>query len=203
MDMDFYNTVKDRYKFLEISYENKKSQRDTAIKRVEELKKESDILSKTEKVLKQLIDKLAKEDLSRMDKLITYGLKTVFPDRDIRFESKIEERGKKIKINLQTIYNGNIVDPQSKSSIQVIESFLLRILCLIKLKKARFIMMDETFSAVDYGYIDNVCQLVTELASKLNIDILLVTHNPNIGDYVNHSYKLTHKNNLTGIEKIK
>lgn len=203
MDLSFYEATSDRFKFLDGLYHSKVKQRDSAQKTVEDLKTEADVLMKTEKVFKHLIDKLAKEDLSKMDKLVTYGLSTVFPDRDIEFKSSLEERGKKIWINLQTLYNGNVLDPQARSSINVIESFLLRILCVIKLKKARFLMMDETFSAVDSGYIDNVGSLISEMAAKLGMDIILVTHNPTIADHVHHSYKLTHRAKQTGIEKIK
>lgn len=203
MDFSFYEQVSDRFKFLDGLYHSKKQQCEQAQTQVQALIAESDVLQKTEKVLKHLIDKLAREDLSKMDKLVTYGLKTVFPDRNIEFRSSLEERGKKIYVNLQTIYDDNVIDPDSRSSINVIESFLLRILCLIKLKKARFLMLDETFAAVDSGYIDNVSQLISEMASKLGMDILLVTHNPAVAEYVNHSYRLVHRNNLVEIEKIK
>jgi len=203
MDNSIYESVLRRTQFLDGVYQSKKEQLRKASDEIEQLKTDEDILTKTEKVLKHLIDKLAKKDLSNMDKLVTYGLKSVFPDRDIKFKTLLEERGKKITVNLQTIYNDNVVDPESRSSISVIESFLLRLLCVIKLKRAKLLLMDETFAAVDGGYIENVSGLLSELSKKLHIDMLLVTHNAGFNESVQSSYRLSHRNNKTGIEKVK
>jgi len=198
-----YDSVINRIQVLEGTWESKKNQAEKARATVDLLKKDSNILQKTEKVLKHLIDRLAKKDLSRMDKLVTYGLNTVFPDKDLRFESALEERGKKIWINLKTIHGENEVDPNSKSSVSVIESFILRLLCIYKLKRAPVLIMDETFGALHVDYIDNVSQLIKELASKLNMDILLVTHNYGFAESADTSYRISQRNKRTGIEKVK
>jgi len=203
MDTIKYDSILKREQFLEGIQEAKKTARDKAAKLVESLTVERDILFKTEKVFKHLIDKLAKKDLDQMDRLVTYGLKTVFPDKDICFKTELGERGKRVTVNLNTIHRGNIVDPDSQSSIHVIESFLLRLLCVRKLKRAPILLMDETFAAVDAQYIDNVCQLVGQLASKLGIDILLVTHNIGFADSVHNTYRIFERNNTVGIEKVK
>ena len=128
IDIDKCDTVIDRLRYLEGVYNSKVKQREATKKVVDNLTGESMILLKTEKVLKHLVDKLAKKDLRQMDRLVTYGLNSVFPGRDIKFETELVEHGNKIKINLKTLYNGNPVDPDNKSSVSVIESFLLRIL---------------------------------------------------------------------------
>lgn len=181
----------------------KQALKDRASTEVSRLKKESDILLRSEKVLKALIDKLAMKDLSKMDKLVTYGLNTVFHDRDIEFRSKVVERGRKVTIELQTLCEGHEVDPSSKSSIDVVESFLLRVLCMLKLKRAPLLIMDEAFSAVDTEYIDDLSGLVSKLASKLKMDILLVTHNPGFSDSEHMSYKMVRGSNGVEVHKIK
>lgn len=203
MTDDLYESVINRFQFLQGTYNSKKAQRETVLHEIEGLKETKDVLTKAEKVLKHLIDKLAKKDLSKMDKLITYGLNTVFPDRNIEFRSELQERGKKIWIDLQTFYNNNQTDPDSKSSVTVIESFLLRLLCIMKLKRAPLLLMDETFAAVDNGYIDNVSRLVSQLANKLKLDILLVTHNPGFAETEHTAYKIALKNNKVTAEKLK
>ena len=203
MDYLVYDTLISRATFIEGMYESKKQKHAELKDTVQKLKNQQNILEKVEKVFKFLMDKLANNDLSRMDKLISYGLNTVFPDRDINFKSELQEYGKKMKINLQTIYNGNPVDPSCKSSVHVIESFLLRILCINKLKKAKFLFMDEPFGAVDHMYIENVSQLIAELSEKLNMDILLVTHNPAFSEHVKNSYKISKKSDGIKVEKIK
>jgi hypothetical protein len=159
------------------------------------MKKERDILDKTEKVLKHLIDKLVKSDLSKMDNLVTYGLKAVYPERNFTFQSVPQERGSKMWIDLQTLDNGNLVSADSKSSVHVVESLLLRLLCLIKMKRARLLILDESFSAVENDRVEKLYGLVSELCTKLKMDILLVTHYTGCTELVNKCYKLHLKNN--------
>ena len=203
IDLDRCDEVLDKLRYLEGVYNNKTEQKNTVSNIVGELKENMGVLQKTEKVLKYLVDKLAKKDLSKMDKLVTYGLNTVFPGRDIKFETELVERGNKIKINLKTLYNGSLVDPDNKSSITVIESFLLRILCIAKLKKAPLLLMDETFGAVDSAYIENLSKLISDLSEKLKIDILLVTHNPAFQAYSGKSFKLVSDEKEVKIEDVK
>lgn len=203
MDINFYDSVLNRCTYLQGIYHDKLSQKEKVEKEVIALREEKDLLDKTEKVIKLLMDKLVQKDLSKMDALISYGLKTVYSDRDIMFKSEIIEHGKKIWIDLQTISDGKKVDPQSQSSVHVIESFLLRLLCIIKLKRARFLLLDETFAAVDPGYIENFSQLIVQLCEKLGMDILLVTHNMGFLDYVNHSYRINRADNKTEVIQLK
>ena len=202
-DIPMFDSVMSQMLYLKGVYETKKKQREKLASEVELLQEEKEVLDRTEKVLKHLADKLVEKDLAKMDALITYGLRTVYSDRDIRFKSEVIDRGKKIWIELKTIYNENVIDKDSVSSVHVVESFLLRMLCIIKLKKAKVLLLDETFAALDPGYIENFSQLIVELCKKMNMDILLVTHNMGFSDFVNHSYKISHADGVTDLVKVK
>jgi hypothetical protein len=160
-------------------------------------------LSMTEKVFKHLIDRLAKADLERMDKLVTYGLSVVFPGRDIKFVSRLEEYGKRMRVALRTVDGGNEVSPDSSSSVQVIESFILRLLCMRKMKRASLMLFDETFAAVDNVNIDNVGKLITQLSDKTGMDILLVTHLPQFAEWGRHMYRISKRGKTAVLEKIR
>lgn len=203
MDLTIYESVSNRIKFLQGVFKDKTDQKNDAEELVTKLREEKDILDKVEKVIKFLMDKLVQKDLTKLDALITYGLKTVYSDRDLIFKSEIMERGKKMWIDLQTIYNGQKIDQRSKSSVHVIESFLLRLLCIIKLKRARLLLHDETFSAVDPGYIENLSLLILQLCKKLDLDVFLVTHNVGFIDYATHSYRIAKNDNNVEIIKVK
>lgn len=203
MDCTFFEDVKSRTQYLNGEYKSKKKYFEDLDNTVKKLESENELLRKTEQVLKHLVDKLVKKDLEKMDSLITYGLNTVFPGRNLCFKSVVDEHRGKIRISLQTIYNGEIVDSGSKSSISVIESFLLRILCLIKLKKAHLLLLDETFSALDSGYIENLSKLISQLSEKLDLDILAVTHNTALANNAKNIFKIVSKKNSLEIEKTK
>jgi chromosome segregation ATPase len=203
MDFTFFEEVKGRVQYLSGVYKNRQDQFKAVDQNVRELKSDNEILQKTEQVLKHLVDKLVQNDLQKMDKLITYGLNTVYPGKDLRFESHIDEYRGKVRIPLKTIYNGEEVGTSSRSSVTVVESFLLRILCIIKLKKAPLLLMDETFPAVDSGYMENVSKLIAQLCEKLNLDVLAVTHNQGLSESAHSSFRLTSKKNTVEIEKIR
>jgi len=167
------------------------------------LQERSDLLRLTEKVIKHLIDRLAKGDLERMDRLVTYGLETVFPGRNITFASRLEERGKRMRVALRTIQDDMEVSPASKSSVQVIESFILRLICMRKLKRAPLMMLDETFAAVDSTNIDNVGKLITQLSEKTGMDILVVTHLPQFAEWGRHIYRISQRGGTARVEKIR
>jgi chromosome segregation ATPase len=191
----------DRVRYLEGVYKAKKDHLDKVSEEVKNLTTEQEELEQTEKVIRYLIDKLIQNDLSKMDKLVTYGLNSVYTDRDMRFQSVVQEKRKKLFIDLQTYYNGKQMNPSSKSSVQVIESAILRILSIIKLNKTRFMMMDESFGAVDGIYIENVSKLLSELSSKLGMDILIVTHNPNLAEHAKNGYEVKLHDNDIKVEK--
>jgi DNA repair exonuclease SbcCD ATPase subunit len=203
MDINLYDSVIDRTQFLQGVFQDKLSQKERLEKEVFSLREEKEVLDRSEKVIKFLMDKLVQKDLSKMDALISYGLKSVYCDRDIVFKSEVIEHGKKIWIDLQTISDGKKVDPQSQSSVHVIESFLLRLLCILKLKRGKLLLLDETFSAVDTGYIENFSQLVVQLCKKLGMDIFLVTHQVGFVDYANRSYRISRTDNNTEVTQLK
>jgi hypothetical protein len=203
MISETYNELSDRIRTFDGVFKTKTASYTNLKKEVEDLDKERDLLTKTGKLINFLIDKLAKQDLSKMDQIITYGLSTVFPKRDIEFKSSLEERGKKLWINLDTYYDGNLVDPDNKSSVSVIESFLLRILCIIKLKKANILLLDETFAAVGAENIDDTSSLLSEMSKKLGLDILLVTHNPGGNQWANQCFQARLKNKCLEVERTK
>lgn len=139
-------------------------------------------LEMSKKVIGYLMDRMASKDMAEMDKLVTHGMEAVFSDLDLSFRSSIIDSGKKLSILLETLDGGRPVADDAKGSVSVVQSFLLRMLCILKLKKPKFMLLDEAFGAVDSGYIDAVGPLISELCAKFGFDVLLVTHNPGATD---------------------
>jgi hypothetical protein len=171
---------------------------------IEATKKEVELLTKTSVVLKHLLDTMIKDEVSKMAGLITYGIKTVFDDQNLTFVPKIRKKNEKINIELKTEHDG--VEGEFDSfggSVAVIESFLLRILCMLKKKFARLMILDETFSAVGGEYINNTCKLISELCKKLGLDILLVTWQDEFKNNADNVYVVKKSANGLIMEKIK
>ena len=162
------------------------------------IKEEIDILTKTSAVIKHLLDVMVKDEITRMAGLITYGLKTIFHDQNLTFSPKIVKKNEKMHIELKTEDDGKERDFESfGGSVAVIESFLLRILCMLKKNYAKVMFLDETFAAVGDVYIANTCKFIDELCKKLKMDILLVTWQSEFEQGADHVYRV--KKTSTGI----
>jgi len=172
-------------------YKALRSEEQEHLSEIDALKKEIDLLTKTSAVLKHLLDTMVKDEINKMAGLITYGLKTIFNDQNLTFIPKIVKKNEKMHIELKTLNKGVEGDVGSiGGSVAIIESFFLRLLCLLKKKYARLLLLDETFAAVAEEYIGNTSKLLSELSKKLNLDILLVTHQRAFQDNADHVYKV-------------
>ena len=158
-------------------------------------------LEKVQKVLMLLLDRMTRKDLSSMDDLVTFGLKTVFPDRELSMKSDMVDTGKRIYIDMTTMDAGQPASKDQMGSASVIESFLIRLLCLLKTNGPKLLLLDETFGAVEQDRINAVGGLLEEMAARLGIDLLLITHNPGVSDSAIYRASLKAGNELH-IQKI-
>ena len=165
------------------------------------LKDETDILSKVSQVFKHLLDKMVRDEIEKMAGLVTYGLKATFEDQDLSFKPVVEKKNDRIYITLKTVNGDHEAEFGSfGGSVAVVESFLLRVICMIKLNLARLMLLDETFGAIGEegsDYIQSTSKFMSELCSKLNIDVLLVTQHAGFGAHADRVYKL--KNSPHGV----
>jgi hypothetical protein len=185
-------------------YRALKTQEQGYVSQIEDLKKEIDILTKTSTVLKHLLDTMVRDEITKMAGLITYGLKTIFEDQNLTFVPEITKKNEKVHIELKTQNDGVEGDYESfGGSVAVIESFLLRVLCILKKKYSRLLFLDETFASVGEEYIANTGKLVSELSKKLNLDVLLVTHQKEFMHTADHVYRVKESPKGLTMEKTK
>lgn len=168
------------------------------------LKADIEILTKVSAVLKHLLDVMVKDEITKMSGLVSYGLKTVFDDQDLKFIPQITKKNEKIHIELKTSNAG--IEGSFGSfggSVAVIESLLLRIICILKKDFAKLLLLDETLSSVGDVYIPSTSQLISEISKKLGLDVLLVTHQKGFQENADHVYRVKESAKGLQIEKIK
>lgn len=168
------------------------------------IKTEQELLSKTSAVLKHILDIMVKDEIAKMAGLVTYGLKSIFDDQDLTFIPNITKKGEKLHVDLIT-RNGKIDCGFGSmgGSVAVIESFLLRIICMMKMKQARLLLLDETFASVGERYIPATSRLINELSKKLGLDVLLVTHQKEFQNEANVVYLVKDTASGLAVEKLK
>ena len=181
-----------------------KTRRSTLEKEIGSLKAEMDLLAKASAVLKHILDTMVKDEISKMAGLVTYGLKSIFDDQNLTFIPAIVKKGEKLHVELITENDGISSGYGSMGgSVAVIESFLLRIICILKMKLAHLMILDETFRTVGDRYIPVTSHLINELSKKLGMDVLLVTHQKEFQSEANAIYQVKESPSGLIMEKIK
>ena len=198
------STIQSRIDRIDGFYQALKSQEKSIAQDIVDLKTKVDLYVKASLVIKHLLDVMVKDEINKMAGLVTYGLKTIFDDQDLAFKPILSKKNDRIYIDFKTINNGVEADFGTYGgSVAVIESFLLRVICMLKMNLARLILLDETFAAVGSEYIQNTSRLVGELSNKLGLDVLLVTHQPEFKNFANKVYRLKDTPNGVMMEKEK
>lgn len=156
---------------------------------INELKNEIIIREKTSELLKNLLDNLINENVNLISSLVTDGLKLVVEDQNISFRAEIQQK-KDLWIKFITTHDdieGDVLESFG-GMLACLESFILRIICILKLKLRRVLILDEVFAQVSSEYLENTSRLIKKLCDQFNIDLLLVTHQKKLLKYADNIY---------------
>lgn len=176
----------DKIEGIKYNIESQFKKYDTEVKN---LKHQITIREKTVTLFKQLLDKLIDENVTTLSRLVTEGLRIVVPDQKIEFQAKVEQKND-LWIKFTTIENGvsgNVLDSFG-GMVACLESFILRVLCILKLKLKRILILDEAFAQVSSEYLENTSYLIKKLCDDFKIDMLLVTHQKKLLKHADNVY---------------
>jgi len=169
------------------------------------LSEEIALLDKVSSLFKHLLDNLLEEKKQEIQKLVTYGLKTVFSDQDLRFHINIEPKYNTIYTNFKTeqvgVAKGDVLDSFGGGVVNI-ESFLLRIITLFQTKLTPFLFLDETFSHVSGEYVENTSALLSSICEQLGLTITLITHKEDMLNNADKIYKATSVKNKLKLSEI-
>lgn len=170
--------------------------------REQDLVRLSDLFEKQEKALelfRYLMDLLVLQQVRTVEKLVTEGLRSIFYDLDLGFESEIGPKFNKVSVDFYfrqgtkghpLSYKGKPLDSFGGGPSSV-ASFVLRILTILRLKLWPVVILDEALGAVSPEYVDRTSQFLQTLAQELKADFLLVTHKPAFLEHAHHAYRCT------------
>lgn len=153
------------------------------------------ILAKVSELYLMLLDRMVKSQVKAIDEVITHGFQTIFFDQDLRFETELSSNRNRVSADF-FVCDG---DPENGGTRgtplesygggpAVIASLILRILTLLRLKRRKFLLLDETLFAVSEIYVENTSLFLKGLAETMGLDIFLVTHHQAYVDYAPTSY---------------
>lgn len=161
---------------------------------------ELEIMKTTEANL--ILDKLAEEEVkqgvSAYVSLLEEGLKAIFPEQDVGLNAEITKVRGKVSVKLKTTFKGQDgieVEGDGLDSfggaVATIQSLLLRISLILKRNLRPFLILDETFPAVDSSRSEILVSFLKVLCNRLDMDILCITHDSTIAEGADIGYKIT------------
>jgi len=148
-------------------------------------------------LMKVLIEKISEQGLKKLEQLIAYGLKTIFPDKDLYFAVKIDDRG-----NHKTadFYVGEKLGEKVEwmkirdsvgGGVVVVVSFILRVYFMQKFKIRPVIFLDEALTQLSEKYIDGLFEFMAYLRDELDYDFLFITHQKVFLPYADKVYRVS------------
>lgn len=194
-----------------------KIDRDLTLRRSESLESEVALIEldlDTTNQASALLHRLSEEEVENGIKtyvlLLEEGLKAIFPEQEVGLVAEIDKIRGKISLRLKTTFKGQdgiSVEGEGLDSfggaVTTVQSLLLRISLILKRGLKPFMILDESFPAVDGERTDLLVDFLKALCARLDMDILVVTHNPSISDRADISYVMSPSVNGAKITRAK
>lgn len=170
---------------LKSQLEVHKNQSETLEMELQELEKHLLIVEKAKVLITKFLDFKKVEVINKIENIVSIGLKKIFEDDSYEFLIKTKESNNSINYlfyvkSLETKEELlPIFDSRGGGLLNVV-AFLLRLLILSFIAKEnnqRYIFVDEPFKNLSEKYNNRVGQLLILIANKLDIQIIIISHN--------------------------
>ncbi len=179
-------------------------------RQIKELEDEGELLALVQGVLRTLIDKEVTAGVEAVEKLLTEGLQTVFHDQKLSVESEVSISRGKVSVDLVTVHerpDGTVIKGVSNDAfggaVATVQSVLLRIIVMKRRGLRPLLLLDESLPAFDAGYVHNMGEFLQLVCERLDIDILLVTHNPALVEASNRAYRIVRTKSGARFERMR
>lgn len=202
------NKLKSSIDKIEGVKESLEKRKEALILEIDDLNKEEETLVLVVELLRQMADAEISKAVDSVESLLTEGLGTVFEDQNLEIKAEVRLIRGKVSVELNTIReypDGTKICAKSVEgfggSVTTIQSILLRIIVLLKHGLRPLLVLDESLMALESKYIPNVGKLLGSLCDRLGLDLLVITHNPELVDYAHNHWELVKENGSSTFRK--
>ncbi|WNN94979.1 exonuclease [Microbacterium phage Magritte] len=149
------------------------------------------------------------ETQSKIEELVTRGLRTIFDDT-LSFHIVQTVKGRNVVVDFilrttleRTVIDTPVLDARGGGVAATI-GFLLRLVVMLLSKGTRsenILVLDETFAHVSAEYLPAVGEFLQEVKDKTGIQILMVTHQPELAEFADRVYRFSTEDGKTVISE--
>lgn len=171
---------------------------------IKSIESKSVLLSETEmaaEVLKLLTESLAEKSVKAVEKLLTYGVSTIFTTKNYSVEIQLGDRGKDKTAELWLVDHDTMASDDGSplktllydgngGGLAAVASFILRVFLIEHFNRIRFIFMDESLSELSAEYVDGMTSFLDMIRDELGFVICAITHDPRFMDMAQNTIKV-------------
>ena len=164
---------------------------------IEGLEADSVLIAQTGELFRQLIDLEIMEGVRAVESLLSEGLSTVFDDQTLSVTSEVSVSRGKVSVELITEHtkdDGTVIKGSSSDSfggaVSTVQSILMRMIVLLRREMRPLLLLDESLPAFDENYVHNMGKFLSLMCKRLDMDVLLVTHNPSLVEAADSAYRI-------------
>jgi ABC-type microcin C transport system duplicated ATPase subunit YejF len=169
-----------------------------------------DLLDLVSALIRSLIDAEITEGVKAIETLQTEGVRAVFDDQEIRVRAEVEVLRGKVNVSLVTVQtkeNGDVIEGVSLEgfggAVSTVQSVLLRLALIFRRGLRPVLFLDESLPAFDERYVLNMASFLKTLCARMDVDILLVTHNPVLVEAADRAYKIRREHGHSSFHRIR
>ena len=166
---------------------------------IRQLEDEETLLVLVATLIRKLIDGEVTDGVKAVEKLQTEGLQTVFHDQDLSVRAEVDESRGKVSVTLLTgrkrqdgVVVEGVADQSFGGSVLTMQSILMRITVIFRRDLRPLLLLDETLVAVANKYVDRAANFLSLLCKRLELDVLLITHDEALVSAADRAYYVTY-----------
>lgn len=182
------------------------TEKNTLLFKVKDKRAFSTTLLSVAELFKQLGGESEEQVLRKIQAFVSYGLSLVF-GADYSFIAELSTEGKDLKVETYVKTNdlqSDVVNAKGGGVAEVV-SILLQLFFVFVSKGtlSQFIVLDASLIHLSEKYWKNMSRLLQEISNKLNLQVLLLAHAGDYGEYADVLYEFSQKGGQTQIRKVK
>lgn len=171
--------------------------RDGLTQEIRVLQQEDTLLLQVSELFRQMVDAELTDAVKLTEQLLTEGLQQVFPDQQLSVRSAVDILRGKVSVEFVvahkhpdgTVTEG-VADQSFGGAVTTVLSVLLRVILIARRQLRGILLMDETLPAVENRYLPNLVAFLRALGDRMGIDMLVVTHNPQLVSQAPRAYRI-------------
>jgi hypothetical protein len=155
-----------------------------------------EVLAKVSELYRVLMDRMVMDQVLTIERIVSEGLHTIFFDQDLSFKMELSTKYNRISADCFICkgdpekggFKGNPLDSFGGGPSSIV-SLVLRILTLLRTKRKKLLLLDETLGAVSDDYVEQTGQFLRKLSETTSLPILMVTHKDAYLEHSSVSYR--------------